>query len=79
MLSNTFIGWEIRLVLSKKYKNDKKQPQRAEDHTVLLGRVFKLLLAGLSSRPIKYRVQERQPIRERLQSISLKSRLKLVS
>ena len=38
-------------------------------------RVFKLMLARWRSQPIKYRFLERQPITERLESISLKSRL----
>ena len=42
---------------------------------VLLRRVFKLILARWRSQPIKYRVRERQPITERLQNFTLKSRL----
>ena len=38
-----------------------------------LRRVFKLMLARWRSQPMRYRVLERQPITERLKSISLKS------
>ena len=37
------------------------------------------MLARWRTQPIKYRVQERQPITERLQSISLKTRLSFVA
>ena len=43
---------------------------------ILARRVFKLILARLLSQPIKYRVRQRQPITERHQSSSLKSRLR---
>ena len=43
-----------------------------------LRRGFKLMLARWRSQPIKYQVRERHPITERLQSISLKSRLSKV-
>ena len=43
---------------------------------VKLRGVFKLMLARWRSQPIKYRVQKRQPITERLKSISLKSHLR---
>ena len=42
----------------------------------ILRRVFKLLLTRWRSQSIKYRLRERQPITERLESISLKSRLR---
>ena len=45
------------------------------NHEHSLRRVFKLMLSRWRSQPIKYRVRERRPITERLQSISLKSRL----
>ena len=44
------------------------------DHQHSLRRVFKLILARWRSQPIEYRIRDRRPIRERLQSISLKSR-----
>ena len=45
------------------------------NHIQILRRVSKLMLARWWSQPIKYRVQERQAIIERLQRIRLKPRL----